>query len=59
MRRVQQFVPVGRLRVERRHKRIQKLLEKFVGATNDARKPLRVVLSTLEDRALAYADAGP
>jgi hypothetical protein len=51
-------LPLGRLRVERQHKRIRNLLEKFASTANDARKALRVVMSTIEKeetRALAGA----
>lgn len=46
--RIQRFLPTQRLRVQRKHKRIEKLLDSFSAALNDARVAIRVLASTAD-----------
>lgn len=50
--RIQRFLPTQRLKVQRKHRRVEKLLDAFNDALSDARTALRVV-STTVDRHLA------
>ncbi len=48
----QRIVPIDRVRVERRHQRIERLREKFSQSMEDARAALRVVSSVVIERTI-------
>lgn len=53
--RIQRFLPTQRFKVQRKHRRVEKLLDAFNDALSDARTALRVV-STTVDRHLSDAE---
>lgn len=46
--RIQRFLPTQRLKVQRKHRRVEKLLDAFNDALSDARTALRVVSTTVD-----------
>jgi len=46
--RIQRFLPTQRLKVQRKHRRVEKLLDAFSDALSDARTALRVVSTTVD-----------
>lgn len=55
---VQRYLPTQRLKVRRRHSRLEKLLDSFNEALNDSRTALRVIATTVE-RHLAERGVAP
>jgi hypothetical protein len=57
--RIQRVLPTQRLKVRRKHRRVEKLLKDFKAALDDARTALRVLSSTLEAHLPETEDHAP
>jgi len=55
---IQRYLPTQRLKIQRKHRRIERLLDDFRAALDDSRAAMRVVTSTLQEH-LAHADSEP
>jgi methyl-accepting chemotaxis protein len=56
--RIQRFLPTQRLKVQRKHRRVEKLLDAFNEARSDARTALRIVSTTVDQHLADHTVAG-
>jgi hypothetical protein len=54
---IQAMAPIDRLRMSRRHQRIEKLLQRFGKALDDARAALRIIATAVERNVSQVGDA--